>query len=132
VAKGRAPVSESVGELASGLAGDIQALIRGELTLARAELDQKIHRLILSLLFMLGGALVAFAGLVVLLEGLAAILAFRLPAWASLVIVGALIIVTGGMIALATLKKLSLASLTPDRSIANLGQDGRVIKEHIR
>lgn len=130
--KARAPISESVGELASGLAGDIQDLIRGELTLARAELDQKTHRLILRLVFLLGGALVAFAGLVVLLEGLAAILAFRLPAWASLLIVGALIVVIGGLIAFAALKQLSLASLTPDRSIASLGQDGRVIKEHIR
>ena len=91
--------THSLGEIAGGLAGDVQDLVKGELALARAELDQKLHSLIAGAISVVGGALVAFAGLVVLLEGGAAILARWVPAWASLLIVGAVIIIVGGLIA---------------------------------
>ncbi|WP_081504289.1 phage holin family protein [Sphingomonas sp. PAMC 26621] len=58
--------------------------------LARAEFDEKLQGLIAGAISLVGGALVAFAGLVVLLEGGAAILARWIPTWASLLIVGAL------------------------------------------
>lgn len=120
-----------MGELAGGLAGDIQDLIRGELALARAEMDGKIHQLIVALVSVLGGALVGFAGLVVLLEGLAALLAMRIPAWVSLLVVGVVIVAGGGLFAVVGLKKLSLAALVPERSMASLEKDGRIIKEHV-
>ena len=61
-----------IGDLLAGLAGDIQDLVRGELALGRAELEQKIDRVILAAIWVLGGALLGFAGLVVLLQGVAA------------------------------------------------------------
>jgi hypothetical protein len=121
----------SLGELAGGLAGDVQDLVKGELALARAELDQKLHGLIASAISVAGGALVAFAGLVVLLEGGAAILARWVPAWASLLIVGAVIIVVGGLVARAGLATLTLRNLTPDKTASSLGKDARLVKEHI-
>ena len=123
--------AHSLGEIAGGLAGDIQDLVRGELALARAEFDHKLHALIAGAISVVGGALVAFAGLVVLLEGGAAVLARWLPAWASLVIVGFVIVLVGGLIARAGLARLSLKNLTPDRTAANLKQDGRILKEHL-
>ena len=90
-------VTHSLGEIAGGLAGDVQDLVKGELKLARAEFDQKLHGLIAGAISMVGGALVAFAGLVVLLEGGAAILARWIPTWASLLIVGAVIVLVGAV-----------------------------------
>ena len=121
----------SLGEIASGLAGDVQDLVKGELALARAEFDHKLHGLIAGAISVVGGALVAFAGLVVLLEGGAAILAKWVPAWASLLIVGAAIIIVGGLIARGGLAALSLRNLTPDKTTLSLGKDARIIKEHI-
>ncbi len=121
----------SLGEIASGLAGDVQDLVKGELALARAEFDHKLHGLIAGVVSVVGGALVAFAGLVVLLEGGAAILAKWVPAWASLLIVGAVIIIVGGLIARGGLAALSLRNLTPDKTTLSLGKDARIIKEHI-
>lgn len=121
----------SLGEIAGGLASDVGDLVRGELALARAEFDHKLHSLIAGGVSLLGGALVAFAGLVVLLEGGAAALAKWLPAWAALLIVGVVIVAVGGLIARAGLAKLSLKNLTPDRTAANLKQDGRTLKEHL-
>ena len=121
----------SLGEIATGLAGDVQDLVKGELALARAEFDHKLHGLIAGAISVVGGALVAFAGLVVLLEGGAAILAKWVPAWASLLIVGAVIIIVGGLIARGGLAALSLRNLTPDKTTLSLGKDARIIKEHI-
>lgn len=120
----------SIGEIASGLAGDVQDLVRGELALARAEFDHKLHGLVVAAVSAIGGALVAFAGLVVLLEGGAAALTYWLPAWASLLIVGAVIILVGALISRGAIAKLSLKAVTPERTIASVGQDARMIKEH--
>ena len=121
---------QSLGDIATGLVGDMQDLVRGELALARAEIDHKIKAIVPVAISIVGGALVAFAGLVVLLEGGAAFLAIWLPAWASLLIVGAVIILVGGLISRGALAKLSLRSVTPERSIASVNKDARMIKEH--
>lgn len=122
--------AHSIGQIASGLAGDIQDLVRGELALARRELDQKLRGLLIGAVSIVGGALVAFAGLVVVLEGGAAVLAFWLPAWASLLIVGVLIILVGALVSRAGLARLSLKAVTPERTLASIQADGRMIKEH--
>jgi uncharacterized membrane protein YqjE len=129
--RGTPPATHSIGEIASGLAGDVGDLVRGELALARAEFDGKLHSLIGGAVSILGGALVAFAGLVVLLLGLAAVLARWLPLWASLLIVGVVIVVVGGLVARGGLAQLSIKNITPDRTAANLKQDGRTLKEHL-
>lgn len=123
--------AHSIAEVAGGLAGDVQDLVRGELSLARAEFDHKLHSLLAGAISLVGGALVAFAGLVVLLEGGAAVLARWVPAWVALLIVGVVIVLAGGLIARAGLAQLSLKNLTPDRTAANLQKDGRILKEHL-
>ena len=121
----------SIGRIASDLAGDVQDLVRGELKLARAEIDQKVHIATIAAISIVGGALVAFAGLVVVLEGGAAVLAFWLPTWASLLIVGVVIMLIGGLISRSALSKLSLKAMKPERTLANVQTDGRIIKDHI-
>ena len=122
----------SLGEIVGGLATDVQDLVKGEIALARAEFEQKLHRLIGALLWVLGGALVGFAGLAVLLQGGAAALALRIPAWAALLVVGVVIIIVGGLIARLGLGMFSLKTLTPERMAANLQKDVRMVKEHTR
>ena len=124
---------DSLGGLLSGLAGDVQDLIKGEISLARAEFDQKLQRVILAAVWLLGGALVAFAGLVVLLEGAAAVLAHvvpAIPAWGALLGVGIVIIVVGAIVARSALGMLSLKTITPKRTTANLQKDVQLLKEH--
>ena len=120
----------SLGELVGGLAGDIQDLVRGEIALARSELDQKLQRVILAAIWLVGGALVGFAGLVVLLEGVSAALALVIPTWAAALIVGMIIIVVGGVFAKSGLGMLSLRTLTPDRTAQSLQKDARMVREH--
>ena len=120
----------SLGEIVGGLANDVQDLVKGEIALARAELEQKLHRLLGALLWVLGGSLVGFAGLVVVLQGSAAALAMRIPAWAALAIVGVVIIIIGAALARLGLGMLTLKTLAPERTAANLQKDARMMKEH--
>ncbi len=117
-------------DVLSSLATDIQDLVRGEIRLARAEFDEKLQRVLMASIFLLGGALVAFAGLVVFLQGIAAALALVLPTWAASLIVGLLIVLIGAVFARSGLARLSLKSLTPDRMASSLQKDARVLKEH--
>jgi len=126
----RSTNGHSLGEIVGGLASDVQELVKGEIALARAEMEQKLHRLLGALLWVLGGALVGFAGLVVLLQGGAAALALRMPAWAALAIVGVVIVIVGAALARLGLGMLTLKSLTPDRTAENLQKDARMMKEH--
>lgn len=123
--------SHGLGELLGNVAVDIQDLVRGEVRLARAELDQKLDRVIMAAIWLLGGALVAFAGLVVILQGVAAALALVLPTWAASLIVGVLIVVVGALFARSGLAMLSLKNLTPDRMASSLQKDVNVVKEHV-
>jgi len=120
----------SLGEIVGGLANDVQELVKGEIALARAELEQKLHRLVGALLWVLGGSLVGFAGLVVLLQGGAAAFAMRIPAWAALAIVGVVIIIVGAALARLGFGMLTLKTLAPERTAANLQKDARMMKEH--
>jgi uncharacterized membrane protein YqjE len=130
----RLDAAPSIGELLAGLANDVQQLIRGEIALGRAELDEKLQRVLRSAIWLLGGALLGFAGLVLLLEGVAAILAISIPipAWAAALIVGAVIILIGVALAWSGMAAVSLKNLAPDRTVSNLQKDVDVMKEHVR
>jgi uncharacterized membrane protein YqjE len=123
--------SQGLGEIVGALAHDIQDLVRGEFALARAEFDQKLHETIRAGIRLLGGALVAFAGLVVLLEGGAAALALVIPTWAAMVVVGIVILIIGAIFAKSGLNKLSLKQLTPQRTMSSLQKDAHTIKESV-
>lgn len=116
-------------ELVGSLVTDLQDLVRGEFKLARAEMSQKVDVLTASAISLIGGALVAFAGLIVLLEGIAIGLALYMPAWAAYVIVGVVVAIIGAVMARAGLAKLSLSTLSPDRTASSLAKDARVVKE---
>jgi cytochrome c biogenesis protein CcdA len=130
VSQTRPESPHSLGELVGGLAGDIQDLVRGEIALARSELDQKLQRVILAAIWLVGGALVGFAGLVVVLQGVSAALALVIPTWAAALIVGMIIIVVGGLFARSGLRMLSLRTLAPDRTAQSLQKDARMVREH--
>ena len=126
----RSEGTHGLGELLGNVATDIQDLVRGEVRLARSELDQKLNSVIMAAIWLVGGALLGFAGLVVVLQGVAAALALVLPTWAASLIVGVLIVVIGAVFARSGLSMLSLKTLTPDRTAASLQKDARVVKEH--
>jgi uncharacterized sodium:solute symporter family permease YidK len=118
-------------EIIADVAQDAQDLIRGELALARIELDRKLSRVVTAAIWLVGGMVVGFAGLVILLLAGAAALAIVLPVWAALLIIGAVIIAVGGLLTYTGIKMLSLEGLKPERLTRNVSRDAQVVREHI-
>jgi hypothetical protein len=54
-----------------------------------------------------------------------------MPTWAALLIVGVVIVLVGALIARGALAKLSLQNLKPDRTVASVRADARIVKEHV-
>jgi len=120
----------SLREVVGGLADDAGTLLRGEVRLARAEFEQKTNRLVAGLVSLVGAMFLAYAGLVVLLLGVAQALALTIPTWASLLIIGFVVLAIGGVLALGARKALQPAEMMPDRTAASLQADARTVKEH--
>jgi uncharacterized membrane protein YqjE len=120
----------SLGTLVGGLASDVQDLVRGEIALARTELEQKLERAMMASLGLFGGGLLGLAGLVIVLQGVAAVLALVVPVWAALLIVGLVVAAIGAATARSAVAALSRQTLKPDRTASNLQKDAQMLKEH--
>lgn len=121
------PLRDIVGDVAL----DAQELVRGELKLARVELDRKLDRAILALVWVFGGMFVGFAGLIVILMAAVYALTYVIPAWAAALAIGVLIAAIGGGLTLSGVKMLSLSKLMPERTTRNIGEDAHLVKEHV-
>jgi hypothetical protein len=128
---GQFETGPSLGTLLNVIIYDLKELFQSEIKLARVEFDQKIRKVVVGVVLVAGGAIVAFAGLIVLLLGVAAALALVLPVWAALLIVGVIIIASAVVLARAGLGMLSLKALAPERTWSNLQKDAYLIKEHV-
>ncbi|HET7879832.1 MAG TPA: phage holin family protein [Acetobacteraceae bacterium] len=119
----------SLRDLVGGVAEDATDLVRGEVALARAEMEQKVNRLTAGVISLFGAMMLAYAGLVIVLIAVAQALARVMPDWAASLIVGVVVLVIGAILAGAARKALSPSGMVPDRTVRNVEADARVIKE---
>jgi drug/metabolite transporter (DMT)-like permease len=131
----REPVADyrtrrSVGEILRDVVADAQSLMRGEVALVRAEMDQKIDRTVVALIWVVGGMLLGFAGLVILLMAGADALSFVIPVWAAYLVVGFIVAVLGILFTMSGISMLKLRKLAPSRTARNLSADANMVKEH--
>lgn len=122
----------SLGELIRELRDETTLLFRDELQLAKAELHDKAARAGRNVVYLFGGALIAFAGAIVLLMGVSALCSIGLSmagvdpaaaAWLGPVVVGALVCLIGaGMVAKAktTLKN---DTVLPERTTRSMKEN---------
>lgn len=120
----------SLRELVGGVAEDARDLVRGEVALARAEMEQKVDRVTVGVISLFGAMMLAYAGLVIVLFAAAQALTRVMPDWAASLIVGAIVLLIGTIMAGAARKALSPSGMIPDRTVRNVEADARVIKEH--
>jgi hypothetical protein len=120
--------TRSLGHIVGDIARDAQNLVRGELALARAELDQKFDQALMGLVRVFGGMFVAFAGLVVLLLAAAAALTRVIPVWAALLVVGLIVAIIGAIFTRSGIASLSVGTLAPRRTARNVQADAEVLK----
>jgi Putative Actinobacterial Holin-X, holin superfamily III len=130
--------SRSLSELVTGLVGDISGLFRKEISLARAEISEKMSKAMTGVEALIAGVIFAIGAVGVLLAGLVAGLAAFLVARGfsehaaeslSAVVVGVIIaLVAWGMISKG-LNALKGENMNLDRTTTSLRRDAQVLKE---
>ncbi|MEX2630292.1 MAG: phage holin family protein [Tistlia sp.] len=117
--------------LLRGLLDDLGRLWRGELELARLELEDKLHQL-LGGIWMLGGGMVfAIVALVLAAQALVEALTQTMEPWlANLVVAGGALLLCL-IFLLAARRALAARNLKPTRTLRSLSKDADAIQEAI-
>jgi len=124
------PREASLGSLVSDLSSQIPDLIRSELRLAQAEAAEKGKRAGIGLGMFTAAGLLAFYGGGVLLAACVLALALVIPAWASALVVAAVLLVVAGVAGLLGRNKVAEAApLKPERAMRSVRQDLEAAKE---
>jgi hypothetical protein len=121
-----------IASLLSNLAVELTTLMRQELQLFKTEISEKLSRMGYGIALLgIGGAL-AFAGLLFLLEAMVRGLGYIMPLWLSALLVGGLVLIVGGILALKGKNNLTAENLAPERTVESLRRDKDLAKEQIR
>jgi hypothetical protein len=120
----------SLKELIGDLSGSISNLFRKEIQLARAETSEKITQSMVAVGAIAGGAILALAALLVLLQALVIALSELgiPPGWSSL-IVGVIVAAIAYFMIHKGTNDLKASSLAPSRTIDSLRSDAHMAKE---
>ena len=122
----------SLADLLRDLAGGTSTLLRQELSLARAETQDKLHQIIAVLVAMVGGALLAFAGLIILLDALVyGLVDAGMERWLAALVVGGMVALVGLLVAWKAQSDLSATRLAPERSAASFRKDVDMLREQV-
>jgi hypothetical protein len=122
----------SLKDLLVDLSNSITTLFRKEIQLARAETSEKVTQIGVALGSIAGGAILAVAALIVLLQALViGIAEAGVPAgWASL-IVGVIVAVIAYVLIHKGTSDLKASNLAPSRTVDSLKRDAQVAKEQV-
>ena len=123
----------SLKDLLADLTDSITTLFRQEIQLARAETSEKISQVGVAIGAIAGGAILALAALIVLLQALVIGIAEAgvPPGWASL-IVGVVVAIIAYVLIHKGTSDLKASNLAPDRTMSSLKRDAQVVKEQVR
>jgi MFS family permease len=124
-----APADASTGELVRRLSTQLSELIRGELALARAELNTKGKRLGAGAGLAGAGGVLALYGGGALVAAAIAGLALTMSAWLAALIVGVVLLVVAGVLALVGRKQIQHAQPpVPEQAVEGLKRDVEAVK----
>lgn len=126
----------SFGTLLSDLTQETTTLVQQEVSLARAEMSEKVSQVGNGLAILVIGGFVLFAGLIKLLDaaiyGIGTLLPPEQAPWLAAVIVGGIVAVIGLIMLLKGRSNLQARHLTPQRTVESLQRDKEFVKEHVR
>lgn len=125
----------SLGSLISGLTQDVTILVRKETELAKTEVSEKVSQAIAGLVFLAVAAVVLLGGFIVLLDaavyGLSEVLPPDLAPWLAALIVGIVVIVIGFILLQKGRDDLKAKNLIPEKTVASIKQDQKLVKEQV-
>jgi len=124
--------SESIADLIKELRDDALLLVRQEVDLAKTEMSEKIARALRNIAYAIVGGLVAFLGLVFILQAVTALTGVGLKAagvapeqclWLAPLIVGVVVAVIGTIVVTKGIATLKNETLVPEKTIDSLKGD---------
>jgi len=133
-ARGGAGSQEGVGSLVSGLIGDLQEIVRGEVRLAKAELREDATTIGRASGMLAAGVFFGLIGFTFLMLAVAYVLFEEadLDRWLSVGIVAVALLVLAAILAMVGKNRLSAANLKPEQTIESLKEDQAWAKDQIR
>ncbi len=115
------------------VASDLAYLVQTEFRLARAEMGEKLSAASNAGVYLGLGAVIALAGLIVLLFDIARwITVAGLASEWSLLIVAGVTLAIGAVLAMAGVSKIRNSALVPTRTLEQVREDYVVAREHVR
>ena len=122
--------------LVRDLMRDTAGLFRQEVQLAKTEISEKISHVGSAVAAIFVGALVVFAGFLVLLDAAVYFItdyfAPDAPLWLSATIIGGIVTSIGLVVVLKARSGLDADNLTPHRTVRSLARDTDLLKEKIQ
>jgi MFS family permease len=123
----------STGELVSRLSQQMSTLVRDEIRLAQLDLTEKGKRVGVGAGALGGAGAIAYLAAATLIAAAVLGLAEAVPSWLSALIVGLVLLVVAGVLALFGKKKVQSATPpVPTEAVEGLKQDVQTVKEHRR
>lgn len=124
--------SRSVGELLSDLARDTSTLVREEIELAKTEMKEKVTYAGKNAGVAFAGAVIAYVGLLTLVAAVVIGLGHLVGYGWSALIVGAILAIAGGVVAMGAIKKIQREGLAPEQTSDSIKETKTWAKDQIR
>ena len=125
--------NRSVPELFTDLVTQLTTLFRKEIQLARTEVSEKVTVAASGIGFILGGAVLGIAALVMLLQAAVAWLGRAgVPEHWAYLIVGVVVAVIAYVLARSGMNSLNAEKLTPSKTVEQLQRDATTAREQVR
>jgi hypothetical protein len=122
----------TLGQLVMGLTDDITTLVRKEVELAKAELQESIQEGAKAGGMVAAGGAVAYAGLLFILAAIAIILGdWWNNYWLGAAVVGIIAGIVGYVMLQGGIKQLKQISIVPHKTISSLQSDAEMAKEKL-
>ncbi|MDX5414201.1 MAG: phage holin family protein [Rhodobacterales bacterium] len=121
---------KSASEILNDALSRISGLVRGEVDLARAEVNENLHKAAIAIGMIVGALVVALTALNVLSAALvAALTEAGIPGGWSALIVGVAFAIVAFLMLQKGKSDLKLSSLAPSRTAANVKRDAQTVKD---
>jgi membrane protein len=121
--------SASTSELVERLSTQVSQLVKGELALARSELQDKGKRLGIGAGLAGGAGVMAIGGLLALLTAVIAAVALVVPVWVTALILGLVLLIVASMLGLLGKKQIQRGTPpVPEQAIHGVQQDVQAVK----